>query len=439
MGSLRNIPYQRSSPHSPSGAPAGCRLAAWLLLAAAFSGLAAQTRAVDLTDNRLAVANDVTALGKAVFNAQWSPTAEARPAQFDGLGPLFNVVSCAACHVGGGGGLGPAGSGTAPLALEVQLESRHVGSQRSSNGDPVYGHVLNTAAVGAAQPEGAVMIEYRESQGYYYPYSDRWHLRIPRYKLVNLSHGPMAPDTVVMPRLAPALFGVGLLERVPESGRHVEGKVETVGRFGWQAGSVSIRDQVSKAFAGEMGLTSKDRPNEDCTQAEPECLQKRSDKQPEVSDERLDALVAFVASLAVPEASTDVDKSSLGSELFAELGCAACHRAHQPIEMPASGGQKQAGSISPYTDLQLHDLGMDMADEDVAGEKIPSRWRTAPLWGLGYRIRLNSHTTFLHDGRARTPEEAILWHGGEAAHARAKFMDLGPRSRRALLQWIETL
>jgi CxxC motif-containing protein (DUF1111 family) len=364
------------------------------------------------------------AAGKAIFFAQWSPAGESPPAQFAGLGPLFNVASCVACHVGGAGGQGPRGTGPAPLALEVQLESTSARRQEPG-GDPVYGRVLNTAASGAVRPEGAVVIEYQEREGYYYPDGIRWHLRIPRYRLVNLTRGPLAPDTVVKPRLAPSLLGAGLLEQVQ-------------GRFGWQAASVSIREQVSKAFALEMGLTSADHPTDDCTTAELDCRQHRYASQPEVADERLEALVAYVRSIAVPESPTHADNPQLGAELFTDLGCPACHRPEQPIPGPLPGGQPQA-VISPYTDLQLHDLGVDMADEDVAGRKIPSRWRTAPLWGLGYRMRLDTDTAFLHDGRARSTEEAILWHGGEGAQARAKFMNLGPRSRRALLQWLATL
>jgi CxxC motif-containing protein (DUF1111 family) len=79
-----------------------------------------------------------------------------------------------------------------------------------------------------------------------------------------------------------------------------------------------------------------------------------------------------------------------------------------------------------------------MDDETVAGAKVRSRWRTAPLWGLGYRMKTEGHPTFLHDGRARSAEEAILWHSGEAAPTRQNFVTLGPRSRQALLHWLET-
>lgn len=98
----------------------------------------------------------------------------------------------------------------------------------------------------------------------------------------------------------------------------------------------------------------------------------------------------------------------------------------------------RGAAIAPYTDLRLHDLGMEMADENAAGARVPGKWRTAPLWGLGYRMTTETHPTFLHDGRARA-RGAILWHSGEAAQARRNFMNLWGRPREALLRWLGTL
>jgi CxxC motif-containing protein (DUF1111 family) len=96
-------------------------------------------------------------------------------------------------------------------------------------------------------------------------------------------------------------------------------------------------------------------------------------------------------------------------------------------------------TIAPYTDLRLHDLGTRLSDSDVAGHKVSGKWRTAPLWGLGYRISFERFPTFLHDGRARSVEEAILWHDGEAASARKKFEHLTAAERKTFLHWVETL
>jgi CxxC motif-containing protein (DUF1111 family) len=396
-------------------------------------------------------------LGRSVFDTEWSPAGTAGVAGRVGIGPLFNANSCNACHGEGEHGRGPFGDGPAPAALVIQLESRSGEQQAEASGDPVYGRVFNTSALDGVQAEGAVLIRYSENVGYYYPFGGRWSLRVPHYRLAGLSHGPLAPTTVIKPRLAPALFGAGLLEAVPEaaiakmpsqqSDAGVSGTLvwhsnqgnRVLGRFGWQEDAVSVRDQASNAFAREMGLTSYDRSNDDCTPAEADCRQQPGGDAPEVSDELLDAVVAFVRTLAVPESPVRGTGDSLGSELFTDIGCTACHRPRLPVELPGSDGSKVAGIIEPYTDLKLHDLGSEMADENASGVKVPSRWRTAPLWGLGYRLKTEDHPTFLHDGRARSAEEAILWHSGEAAHAKRHFVDLGPRAREALLHWLETL
>jgi CxxC motif-containing protein (DUF1111 family) len=398
-------------------------------------------------------------LGRAAFCAQWSIAADPQLPRFAGVGPLFNATSCSTCHVDGAGGRGPAGDGAAPPDLVVQLEAPSADDSAPTKGDPVYGRVLNTTALNGVQPEGVVMIHYTEREGYYYPSGERWYLRVPHYRIVQLSRGPLAHNTIIKPRLAPPLFGVGLLESVDEAAA-IEGAassrpgkrksageaswqwhqgIRMLGRLGWQAKSYSIRDQTSKAFAREMGLTSNESSGDDCTPAEPDCLRYNNTQPPEVADEIFDAVVAYVRAFAVQAAPAKPADSSLGAALFSSLNCDDCHRPSLPVTLPMGPGQSKSASIAPYTDLRLHDLGNEMTDEDASGRTIDTRWRTAPLWGLGQRLHRAGTATFLHDGRARTPEEAILWHGGEAAHSRRKFVDLGPRSRRALLHWLETL
>lgn len=396
-------------------------------------------------------------LGRSVFVTQWAPTGRPSNAGRIGVGPLFNATACNACHRGGERGRGPVGDGPAPVALVIQFGTPAAIDAAESNGDPVYGRVLNTLALEGVQIEGAVTVEYREIYGYYYPYGGRWALRVPEYRLVGLSRGPLAPNTVLKPRVAPALFGLGLLEAVPEAvinagaadslgtrnaGKpvwHVRQGIRSLGRFGWQGDAISIRDQTTTAFAREMGLTSAEHPEDDCTPAEADCRDRPNAGSPEVSNDLVDAVVAYLRTLAVPESAARAKAGSLGSELFNSTGCAACHRPRLPVELREADGSKVSAVIAPYTDLRLHDLGMDMADKTASGTKVLSRWITAPLWGLGYRLKSDNFATFLHDGRARTTEEAVLWHSGEAAQATRKFLDLGPHAREALLAWIATL
>ncbi len=382
-----------------------------------------------------------TQLGEQLFRKNWTALAEPDSADRRRVGPLFNAASCQICHNDGLGGHAPSDSGPAPAALVIQLEARLRHAGADPEGDPVYGRVLNTQASPGSVPEGRVVVRYLERYGYYYPDGTRWRMRVPHYSIEGLSLGPLAPTTVIKPRLAPSLLGAALLESVPESAiagpapagapawDWINGK-RVLGRFGWQGASTSVRVQTTTAFAREMGITSADHPSDDRTQAERGDGKRPEPASAQVSDEELSALVAFQRTLLAPESPIS-NAGTAGPRLFSELGCSACHLASLPTP--------SAGSIHPYTDLLTHNLGVEMADEDVTGTKVISRWRTAPLWGLGYRRRENTHFGLLHDGRARTAEEAILWHGGEAAVTRRRFADLGPRSRGLLLSWLDSL
>lgn len=396
-------------------------------------------------------------LGHEVLNTHWVPAGTPNAQRRDGVGPLFNVDSCDECHNAAARGRGPMGDGLAPFALEVHLEEPPV-PRAESRCDPVYGCVLNPVALRGVRPEGQVVIHYRELSGRYAD-GGRWTLRAPSYDLVNLAYGALAPQTIIEPRLAPAIFGDGLLAAVPVSaivgGSRSSGAQQqplgvpawqwrhgarVLGRFGWQGSAVSIRDQTTRAFAHEMGLTSSVIAKDDCTAAETACLAQPNGGTPEVSDTLLDAVVDFQSWLAVPAApQAPAERGGEGSTLFAELGCAACHRPSLPVELRAANGELIHRTIEPYTDLRLHDLGTALADENVAGMKVPTRWRTAPLWGLGYRLKRESSPTFLHDGRARSLAEAILWHGGEARGARRRFGELPASQRQTLLLWLGTL
>lgn len=402
------------------------------------------------------------ALGHAVFNTQFVAAGTAGAARIDGLGPFFNSSACDECHNEGADARGPERDGPAPGPLVVQLEPPAREGQGPS-GDPHYGHVLSTAALEGLLPEGEVWIDYQVSRGHY-PDGSSWQLRVPSYRLSGLRYGALAPDTVIRPRMAPALFGDGLLEAVPAaaivegvSGRTgraatgvpawqwVDGQ-RVLGRFGWQGTAVSIRDQINKAFSREMGLTTREAPRDDCTAIETDCRAQPSGGQPEVSDQLLDGVVEFVRWLAVPAPVTADAAVAAGradaprvDPTFISLGCAACHRPELPVIFPDAQGRAVAARIAPYTDLRLHDLGAGLADRDVSGRVMPSRWRTPPLWGLGYRLQRERFPTLLHDGRARSLEEAILWHDGQARAAREGFERLSSDQRSALLRWLATL
>jgi CxxC motif-containing protein (DUF1111 family) len=384
-------------------------------------------------------------LGMAAFNTQFVPAGTLNAGRRAGVGPLFNSTACDGCHNNGAHGRGPTGSGPVPTPSVIQLAATPTKNPTDPEGDPVYGRVLNTVALDGVPPEGVAMIRYEETPGHY-PDGATWSLRVPHYTLTNLHYGPLSSRTLVKPRLAPALFGVGLLDAAATNttgsdtaGLGASAFEQAHGRFGWQATALSVQDQTARAFAREMGLTSSDMPSDDCTQAETACLHASSNGSPEVSADIFNAVLSFQRYLAVPASPTPHPIPDGDANTFMDLGCGACHQPRLPVTLTDADGKAVSAVIAPYTDLRLHDLGNHLADETVGGKKVPSKFRTAPLWGLGYRMSLEHFPTFLHDGRARSAEEAILWHDGEAANARARFEQLPAPQRKVFLHWLETL
>jgi CxxC motif-containing protein (DUF1111 family) len=229
---------------------------------------------------------------------------------------------------------------------------------------------------------------------------------------------------VVQPRLAPALFGVGLLALVREA---------EPGRFGWQNTARTLVDQTAQALSRDMGITSPEINHDDCTPVEAACRHAPNGGTPEIDSEFFADLVAFQEMLAVPQ-RTGAGYTT-APILFTRLGCSGCHTPSHTIRV----GERGTQLIYPYSDLKRHSMGRDLSDRTVGGTLVNSSFRTAPLWGLGYRLTSEPFPTFLHDGRARSVAEAIIWHGGEAALAKARFLVATSNDRQALIDWLSGL
>jgi CxxC motif-containing protein (DUF1111 family) len=394
-------------------------------------------------------------VGNNFFNDNWV-TAPASTEGRDGLGPLFNAQSCSSCHQFDGRGAPPESVTDPQRGLLIRL------SVRGPDGvmpDPVYGGQLQDRAINGVAAEGSIVITTEEIQGFYAdgtPYT----LQRPEYSIDNLGYGPLAEGVMLSPRIAPAVFGMGLLEAVPErvirssadpddaDGDGISGRInialdadgnEVVGRFGWKASVATVEQQNAGAFHGDIGVTTPLRPEETCSPAQVECLAAPDGGQPEVDAEKLDRVTFYTRSLAVP-ARRDVgsEDTTAGEQSFASLGCASCHSPTMTTgESDLADLSNQ--TIRPYTDLLLHDMGEALADGRPDGLATGREWRTAPLWGIGLVDDVNGHTRFLHDGRARSLEEAILWHGGEAEASRQAFVALPADQRRQLLIFLESL
>jgi CxxC motif-containing protein (DUF1111 family) len=368
------------------------------------------------------------ATGKALFEKNWVP-APASTSASDGLGPLYNARSCNLCHPDGG-----RGSREDSLVLHIN--------------DPVYGQQLQRFA-GAGLPREAVMQQTEVYAG------QNSELSYAEIKVTDLSYGPMINDAVSA-RLAPALFGLGLLERIADkdilaladeadsNGDGISGRANIIvnqqdasliGRFGWKAGQVSLYNQLGRALSLDLGLGNPIYPSStgDCTVAQQACFDapngnSRHHDNLEANHLVLDLLLTYVRDLPRPtglNSASDSSPTEAGKRLFQKSGCAACHVPAMNIE---------GESIQPYSDLLLHDMGPGLADALFEGDVAGYEWRTTPLWGLG---RIDGE--FLHDGRARSVHQAILWHGGEASAARDDYLGLQAGERNDLILFLNGL
>lgn len=345
----------------------------------------------------------------------------------EGLGPIFNNVSCASCHSGDGRG---------------HLRNAFI---RFSMGQDLVPHLggpqLQDKAIAGAVPE-----------------------RLPEGVQTSL-------------RLPPPVFGVGLIEAIPESiilaladphdtnrdgisGRpnmvvpddfvpldEVGGfqtdslgeGMPTLGRFGRKAAVGSLLLQVVKAYHEDMGITNDFLPVENKNPLASR-LTEGADRvaDPELPEEEVRAVLAYLRGLAPPAPGAMTPSRQQGERIFQEIGCASCH-VPELLTGPSTVAALSNQPVRLYSDLLLHDMGPELADNRPDGQATGREWKTAPLWGLRImRDFLNGEAFLLHDGRARSVEEAIRLHGGEAEKSRNAFARLAADARAALLDFVES-
>jgi CxxC motif-containing protein (DUF1111 family) len=369
------------------------------------------------------------AIGKRLFERNWV-SAPSSTKSDDGLGPLYDAPSCAACHAQASSA--EVDETSTPPGMVIRL------GNAKGTGDPVYGYQLQTRGVAGQMPEANPDLGW----------AVRGPLRVPKVALYHLGYGALAKGTKLALRRAPSLRGVGLLAQVPESeilaravaessdsgtikGRApwmmVHGK-PVLGRFGWKATQPDVTAQAAIAFSRDIGLSTRLYPEPwgDCTQGQSTCRAAPhggNEGEPEVADSILDLVAQYVASQPPPRAARD----SHGEQLFDQTGCAACH-----ATLHLSDGKP----VAAYTDLLLHNLGADLNDGIKEGAAEPGMWRTPPLWDVAQSLKLGG---LLHDGRARNVAEAVEWHGGEAAAVRDRFRALTAADKAALVAFVSGL
>jgi len=397
--------------------------------------------------------------GNSFFNQAWVET-PASTENRDGLGPLFNARSCAACHFKDGRGAPPEEDESfLGLLLRISLpgETEH-GAPVSSS---LYGNQIQPFAVLDVPAEATPVVTYKEIYGEYGD-GESYSLLTPTYQLTNAQYGEPDSALMISPRVAPSVIGMGLLEAIPPErlndladpddldGDGISGKVNlvwdetngvfTIGRFGWKAEQPSVEQQVASAFLGDIGITNPIFTENNCAPAQQECLEEPVGGDPEIRQELFDKVILYTALLAVPvRRNWEEPTVRRGKKLFTEIGCISCHVSSHTTGIHPQWPEVSEQLIWPYTDLLLHDMGEGLADNRPVFEANGSEWRTPPLWSIGLVESVNNHTRFLHDGRARNLAEAILWHGGEAEAAKESFRLLEAEDRQAILLFLESL
>ena len=365
-----------------------------------------------------------------------------------GLGPLFNNVSCDSCHIKNGRGH--------PVFNDLNLRSNALVMVSDPEGEPVVpegnppvegiGGQIQDHAIFGVKPEGTIYLEWEEIPGEY-PDGTSYSLRKPVLDIVLSDGSSLGEDIQTSMRLPLPVIGLGLLEAILDEtllelsdpddsdGDGISGRPNMVwnqitasteiGRFGRKANNPNLRIQTARAYAEDMGVSN------------PELT--LGDAVPDITEEQLHLATFYVQTLAVP-LRDDVDDPDVaeGEAIFSDIGCSSCH-----VSLLKTGEhaieELSYQTIQPFTDLLLHDMGEGLADNRPDFQATGREWRTTPLWGIGLTRKILGKENFLHDGRARTLEEAVLWHGGEAQSVTERFKNLPEQKRNNLIKFLNTL
>ncbi|MEM7667804.1 MAG: di-heme oxidoredictase family protein [Pseudomonadota bacterium] len=407
-------------------------------------------------------------VGNGLFKKLWVSSPASTKAS-DGLGPVYNARSCQRCHLKDGRGHPPEGpeDNAVSMFLRISVPGGPAGpipGTHPTQPHPSYGSQLQDFSLPGVPAEYRLGVDWEEipvalSDG------ETATLRRPTWRADQPGYGPFGEDALFSPRIAPQMIGLGLLEAIPAgdilaladpedaNGDGISGRASVVwsaeldrpmlGRFGLKAGAPTVREQSAGAFAGDMGLSTPIHTANwgECTRAQVDCRARPHGGDPvEVTQESLDLVTFYSRNLAVP-ARRNVDDPTVlrGKEIFYETGCISCHSPKFVTHRLENQPEQSFQLIWPYTDLLLHDMGDGLADNRPEGRASGREWRTPPLWGIGLTEAVSGHTNLLHDGRARSLLEAILWHGGEAEAQRDRVVSMPRDDRAALIRFLESL
>jgi CxxC motif-containing protein (DUF1111 family) len=373
-----------------------------------------------------------------------------------GLGPIFNNQSCGSCHIADGRGKAPnAGEKLSSLLIRLSLEGK--GPHGEPLAVPGFGGQLQQRGIFGILAEADVEVSYENVNGQFDD-GTTYTLRKPNFNFNN-TYQSLPGNVLISPRMASPVFGLGLLEAIDENSilaladendnnkDGISGKPNyafdvlsqkvKLGRFGWKAAQTSIIQQSAGAYNEDMGITNLIYQKESSFN---QMQYQPATQQYELADSILYAVAYYIKTLAVPgRRNADNEVVKQGKTLFKVVGCANCHIPMHKTNTDMAFPELSNQIIFPYTDLLLHDMGEALADFRPDHNANGYEWRTPPLWGIGLTTIVNGHNNFLHDGRAQSITEAILWHGGEAEQTKNRFKSLNKNERNALLAFLNSL
>lgn len=399
-------------------------------------------------------------LGRSFFVIPWIEAPSATSAR-DGLGPLFNANTCVSCHKGNGRGTlynkkkNTSRSLVARLSIPSNNTAEHQMLLEKKGFIPhsVYGEQIAINGIHGVKYEAKIKADFEEIK-VSFPDGEIDTILKPKYTLINKNYGKLSKDTVITYRIAPSLHGLGLIEKISNedilknvdendidndgiSGRanivySPKTKKHELGKYSWKASSPTVIEQSAAAASNDMGLTSELFINETCTNTQINCNKApKAIHAEDITPLRLEAISFYLKNTKTFKVKKTKEFKE-GLEIFESIGCVKCHSNNFKT--------KDNLLVSPYSDFLLHDMGDGLDDARSEFKASSSEWRTAPLWGLALHEKINKKSPrLMHDGRARTFQEAILWHGGEANSVKKNYMNLSKQTREKLLKFLGSI
>tara|TARA_Y100001954_G_scaffold75683_1_gene82994 strand:- start:3322 stop:4725 length:1404 start_codon:yes stop_codon:yes gene_type:complete len=409
-------------------------------------------------------------VGNSLFRRIWEDAATSENIAKDGLGPFFSSTSCDGCHISDGRGHLPIleiDEDLISAVIQIGQPTKIENTNEKNHNDSTYGGQLSEFSTEDVLEEAQISIEY-EFMNVAYDDGTIVQLKKPKVIIDKLNYGDLEPNTSSSIRIAQVMIGLGLIENIAEedilklqdiddsNSDGISGKANVtwdmqeskfkIGRFGWKASQPTVLQQTADAFYHDMGLSNKFYPNaSNCTETQLDCNNSVSGNSEiydnfEVSNDQLDLVTFYSSQLGVPAARNQKKADVIaGKKIFYEVGCNSCHVERHITRSDGPFENLNNQIISPYSDFLLHDMGDGLSDQVPEFEAEGNEWRTPPLWGIGLTKIVSGRESYLHDGRAESLEEAILWHGGESLESKNKFKNLDINQRNQLLKFISSL